>query len=99
MVAFYKNLYQEPESWRPTVDGLEFVRLDDSDWFSLEMEFEREEIIAAFQEVEGDKAPSPNGFIMAFCLKCWCVIERGVLAFFVGSLYKLLSKVLAHRLR
>ena len=73
--------------------------MDNFDQFSLEREFEREEIIAAFQEVEGDKAPSPNGFIMAFFLKCWCVIERGVLAFFVGSLYKLLSKVLAHRLR
>ena len=137
MVAFYKNLYQEPESWRPTVDGLEFVRLDDSDWFSLEREFEREEIIVAFREAEGDKAPGLDGFTMAFFQKCWCVIERDVLAFFanfhrqcifekslnatflclipkkinavnikdyhpislVDSLYKLLSKVLANRLR
>ena len=137
MVAFYKNLYQEPESWRLTVDGLEFVRLDDSDWFSLEREFEREEIIVAFQEAEGDKAPGLDGFTMAFFQKCWCVIERDVLAFFanvhrqcifekslnatflclitkkinavnikdyhpislVDSLYKLLSKVLANRLR
>lgn len=84
MVAFYKNLYQEPESWRPTVDGLEFVRLDDSDWFSLEREFEREEIIVAFQEAEGDKAPGLDGFTMAFFQKCWCVIERDVLAFFAN---------------
>ena len=133
VVGFYKNLYQEPESWRPTVDGLEFVRLDDFDWFSLE----KEEIIVALREAEGDKAPSPDGFTMAFFQKCWCVIERDVLAFFadfhrqcifekplnatflclirkkinavnikdyrpislVGSLYKLLSKVLAHKLR
>ena len=76
-------------------------------------------------------------FTIAFFQKCWCVIERDILAFFVdfhrqfifekslnstflclipkkinavnikdyhpislvGSLYKLLSKVLAHRLR
>ena len=62
VVGFYKNLYQEPESWRPIVDGLEFARLDDSEWFSLETEFEREGIIAPLQEVEGDKALGPNGF-------------------------------------
>ena len=30
VVEFYKNLYQEPESWRPTIDGLEFACLDES---------------------------------------------------------------------
>ena len=106
--------------------------MDDFDRFSLE----REEIIAALREAKGDKAPSPDGFTMAFSQKCWCVIERDILAFFAdfhrqcifekslnatspclihkkinavnikdyrlislaGSLYKLLSKVLAHRL-
>ena len=32
----------------------------------LEREFEKEEIIEAFKEAEGDKAPGPNGFTMAF---------------------------------
>ena len=25
VVDFYKRLYQEPEAWRPTMDGLEFA--------------------------------------------------------------------------
>ena len=111
--------------------------MDESDRLSLEREFAREEIIAALREVEGDKAPGPDGFTITFFQKCWCVIEEDVMAFFanfhsqcvfekslnatflclipkkinainikdfrpislVGSLYKLLSKVLAYRLR
>ena len=137
MVGFYKSLYQETESWRPTIDGLEFANLDKTDRLTLEMEFEKEEIIAALWEAKGDKAPSPDDFTMAFFQKCWCVLEKEILTFFadfhkecifekslnatflclipkklsavnirdfcpislVGSLYKLLSKVLVHRLR
>lgn len=118
----------------PTINGLEFASLDESNQLSLEKEFEKAEIIAALREAKGDKAPSPNGFTMAFFQKCWCLLERDVMAFFadfhrqsifkkslnatflclclipkkinmvnikdfrpislVGSLYKLLSKVL-----
>ena len=47
VVGFYKSLYQEPEARRPTVDGLDFASLDESDRFSLEREFDWEEIIVA----------------------------------------------------
>ena len=80
----YKRLYQEPEEWRPTVDGLDFAILDESDRLSLEREFDREEIIVALREAEGDKAPSPDGFTIAFFQKCWCVIEEDVMAFFAN---------------
>ena len=40
VVSFYKSLYQEPKSWRPTVDGLEFASMDESNQFSLEREFD-----------------------------------------------------------
>ena len=135
VVGFYKSLYQESKSQRPTVDGLEFANLDETDQHSLEREFKKE-IIAALWEANCDKAPGPDGFTMAFFQKCWCVLEKDILAFFanfhkkcifekslnatflylipkktnavnirdfhpishVGSLYKLFSKVLAHRL-
>ena len=70
VVGFYKSLYQEPEAWRPIVDGLDFASLDESDRFSLEREFDREEIIAALREAEGDKAPGHDGFTIAFFQKC-----------------------------
>ncbi|XP_050280616.1 uncharacterized protein LOC126721610 [Quercus robur] len=82
VVGFYKALYQETESWRPTIDGLEFANLDETDQIALEREFEKEEILAALQEAKGDKAPDPDGFTMAFFQKCWCVLEKEILAFF-----------------
>ena len=137
-MEFYKNLYQEPKSWRPTIDGLEFACLDESERLSLEREFDKEEILAILKEAEGDKAPRLDGFTMGFFQKCWSVVEEDVMAFFfvdfhrtcifekslnatflclipkktnainikdfhpislMDSLYKLPSKVLAHRLR
>ena len=35
VVDFYKKLYQEPESWRPTIVSLEFECLDESKRLSL----------------------------------------------------------------
>ena len=32
--------------------------------------------------MEGDKAPGPNGFTMAFIHKCWRVVEADVMAVF-----------------
>ena len=48
----------------------------------LEREFEKEEIIEALKEAEGDKAPGPDGFTMPFFQKCWSVLEGDVMAFF-----------------
>ena len=94
-------------------------------------------MVKVLQEMEGDKAPGPDGFTMAFFQKCWSVVEIDVMAFFdhfhrsteferflnasflslipkknnslnikdfrpislVGRIYKLLSKVLANKLR
>ena len=70
VVDFYKRLYQEPEAWRPTIDGLEFACLDEIERSMLKREFEKEEIIEALKEAEGYKAPGPDGFTMAFFQKC-----------------------------
>jgi len=66
VVDFYKKLYQESEAWRPTIDRLEFPCLDKAERSMLEREFEKEEIIETLKEAEGDKAPRPDGFTIAF---------------------------------
>ena len=137
VVQFYKNLYQETEEWRPFVEGLEFDQIDGLERGWLEWRFEKEEILLAVKELEGDNPPGPDGFSMAFFHHCWRVMERNVLAVFeefyqhskfekslnaifialipkkndasnirdfrpislVGSLYKILAKVLANRLK
>jgi hypothetical protein len=137
VVQFYTSLYQEPEVWRPKVDGLAFDSISEDDKSWLERPFEKEEIIKTLKEMKGDKALGPDGFTIAFYLHCWRVVEADLLAFFanfhyqgelekslnasfialipkkanasnirdfrpislVGSVYKLVSKVLAVRLK
>ena len=119
------------------MEGLEFDRIGDMERVWLERKFEREEILQVVSDLEGDKAPGPDGFTMTFYHHCWRVVEKDVLAVFdeffqhykfekslnatftalipkkndafnirdfrpislVGSVYKILSKVLANRLR
>ena len=81
LMDFYKKIYQKPESWRPTIDGLEFDCLDETERLSLEREFEKEEILEALKEDEGDKEPGPNGFTMAFLPKMLECSRKGCYGF------------------
>ena len=119
------------------MDGLDFACIEEEERQSLEKEFTKEEVIQVLREMEGDKAPGPDGFTMTFFQKCLSVVEKDVMDVFeyfhrhfvfeqfmnasfltlipkkcnavnikdfrpislVGSVYKLLSKVLANRLR
>ena len=64
------------------MDGLDFACIEEEERLSLEKEFTKEEVIQVLREMEGDKAPDPDGFIMAFFQKCWSVVEKDVMDFF-----------------
>ena len=81
VVLFYQGLYKETEVWRPTMDGLDFACIEEEERLSLEKEFSKEEVIQVLREMEGDKAPSPDDFTMAFFHKCWSVVEKDVMDF------------------
>ena len=55
--------------WRPTVDGLDVACIGEDERLYLEREFLKE-VTQVLTEMEGDKAPSPDGFTMAFFNKC-----------------------------
>ena len=82
LVLFYQGLYEENEVWRPTMDGLDFACIEEKERLSLEKEFSKEEVFQVLKEMEGDKAPSPNGFTMAFFHKCCSIVEKDVMDFF-----------------
>ena len=119
------------------MEGLEFDQIGELEKGWLERSFGKDEILSVVRDMEGDKAPDPDGFSMAFFNHCWSVVERDVLAIFeefyqhckfekslnatfialipkkndasnirdfrpislVGSLSKILAKVLANRLK
>uniref|UniRef100_A0A2N9H4Z9 Reverse transcriptase domain-containing protein n=1 Tax=Fagus sylvatica TaxID=28930 RepID=A0A2N9H4Z9_FAGSY len=47
----------------------------------------REEVVQVLQNLQGDKAPGPDGFTIAFFQKCWRIVETDVMAFF-GEVYE-----------
>jgi hypothetical protein len=50
----------------PEADGLAFDSIDPVEREMLERPFEREEVVQVLHDFQGDKAPRPDGFTMAF---------------------------------
>ena len=44
VVQFYQGLYMESDTWRPTMDGLEFASIEEDEQLSLERDFSKEAI-------------------------------------------------------
>ena len=72
VVQFYQAT--ELDSWHPSMDCLEFTSIEEDERLVLERDFSKEEVVQVLQEMEGDKAPSLDGFTMAFFHKCWGVV-------------------------
>ena len=60
VIHFYQSLYTELDTWRPSMDGLEFTSIEEDEWLELERDFSKEEVVKVLQEMEGDKAPGPK---------------------------------------
>ena len=50
------------------MEGLEFDRIGDAERVWLERKFKREEILQVVRDLEGDKAPGPDGLTMHFII-------------------------------
>ena len=70
ITQFFMNLYSEQQVVRPFPAVLVFPRIfgDNVDW--LDRPFEEAEIFDVIQNFNGDKAPGPDGFPMAFFQAC-----------------------------
>lgn len=75
IVSFFTTLYEEPLSWRPSLDGLEFDTIlgEDADW--LEKPFEEEEVSGVVHCLNREKALGLDGFSLVFYQSFWDVIK------------------------
>ena len=80
IAQFYQQLYMEDVYRRLSLDGIEFSIITDEEAEWLERPFEENEIINVVQGCDGDKAPGPDGFSLAFFQQCWSVVRNDVLA-------------------
>jgi hypothetical protein len=134
---YFENMFAESMSWRPKLDDLEFESLSEGEAASLEAPFLENEVKEVIYGMNGNKAPGPDGFSIAFFQACWEVLKNDIMAVFsdfharskfekslnstfislipkvlgaadlkdfrpislVNGVYKIISKVLANRLR
>ena len=82
VVRAFQGLLSTLKGWQPNFMGLHFERLDFFEACLLERPFYEEEFIAALGEFSGDKAPSPDGFSMAFWQSSWAFVKTEVMSFF-----------------
>ena len=57
VVGAFQKLYSEEEGWRPSIDRLSFMGLDNSEVEGLENPFPEEEVFAVLTDLGKDKAP------------------------------------------
>ncbi|RVX10571.1 putative ribonuclease H protein [Vitis vinifera] len=108
ILRYFEKFYTSPsgESWR--VEGLDWSPISGESAFRLESPFTEEEIFKAIFQMDRDKAPGPDGFTIAVFQDCWKVIKEDLVKVrisdfrpinLITSLYKIIAKVLAGRIR
>ena len=76
MVQAFQVLLSETREWRPIVNGLSFEVLGNQDAAYLEVLFSEEEVFTTLSDLNGDKAPGPDGFPMTFWQLNWDFVKE-----------------------
>ena len=66
IVDAFQTLLSDLRDWRANLEGLIFSKLDEHEAVNLEMPFTEVEVIFALRELNREKAPSPDGYTIAF---------------------------------
>ena len=74
--SYFKSLFEESLVRRPAVESGLFRTLDSLDNETLGGPFSEEEVSKALPDLEGDKAPGSDGFMLAFWNFCWPIVGR-----------------------
>ena len=82
IVNAFQHLLSEELGWRVDIEGMHLDRLNSREVEVLELPFTEEEIYSALMEMNGDKTPSLDGFIVAFWQACWDFVKEEIVDLF-----------------
>ena len=82
LVDAFRNLLSTLNGWRPTLPGISFNEIGFEEATKLEEAFTVEEIWISISGLNGDKAPGPDGFPLAFWSFNCDFVKNEVLGFF-----------------
>ncbi|GJW59932.1 RNA-directed DNA polymerase, eukaryota [Tanacetum coccineum] len=96
----FSSRFSKPDNRRALIQMRFPKRLSLEQQVELESEVSNEEIKRAVWDCGSDKAPGPDGFTFGFYRYFWYLIENDVYnaVNLIGSLYKIIAKILANRL-
>ena len=66
IVNAFQNLLIDLGDWKANLRGLDFAKFEESEAARLEILFMQEEVWSTPKDMNGEKAPRPNGYIAAF---------------------------------
>ena len=78
----FETMLADSGEWRANLVGLHFSRLNALEVDNLELQFTEAEVIDALNDLNGDKAPGPDGYTVAFWQSNWGTVKDDVLKLF-----------------
>ncbi|RVW29557.1 hypothetical protein CK203_077422 [Vitis vinifera] len=78
----FKELLSEDTGWKADIGSLQLDQISQEEAEILERPFTEDEIHGALMEMNGDKAPGPDGFTLAFWQSCWEFIKEEIIEMF-----------------
>ena len=82
IVDAFQRLLTEDSEWKADIGGLDLNQISQQEADILELPFTEEEVHSALMDMNGDKAPGPDGFTGAFWQFCWEFVKEEVLEMF-----------------
>ncbi|RVW35251.1 Transposon TX1 uncharacterized 149 kDa protein [Vitis vinifera] len=82
IVQNFQQLLTEEPGWKADIEGLHLQSLNSNEADGLEGPFTEEEIHSALLDMNGDKAPGPDGFIVAFWQFYWDFVKKEIVDLF-----------------
>ena len=78
----FQQLLSESSDWKADIGGLQLKQISQQEAELLELPFSESEVHAALMDMNGDKAPGPDGFTLAFWQSCWDFVKEEILDMF-----------------